>query len=88
MTRDNLATWIGSVGVALLLVAFLLTLLKRLRADGPLYMALNLVGAGLACYSSYLINFMPFVVLEGAWALAALTAMARMLFVRVHSGAG
>ncbi len=88
MTHDNLATWIGSAGVALLLVAFLLNLLKLLGADKPLYMGLNLVGAGLACYSSYLIGFLPFVVLEGVWALVAFMAMARMLFARTNSGAG
>ena len=88
MTHDNLATWIGSAGVALLLVAFLLNLLKLLGADKPLYTGLNLVGAGLACYSSYLIGFLPFVVLEGVWALVAFMAMARMLFARANSGAG
>lgn len=88
MTDDDLATWIGSAGVALLLVAFLLNLLKVLRADTRVYMALNFFGAGLACYSSYLINFMPFVVLEGVWALVALMAMTRTLFARADSGAG
>jgi len=61
--------------------------LKLMRSDGHLYMGLNLVGAGLACYSSYLISFMPFVVLEGAWALGALMAIARTFFGRAGSGA-
>ncbi|HKS94782.1 MAG TPA: hypothetical protein VJV74_01485 [Terriglobia bacterium] len=73
------ANWIGSLGVALLLAAFLLNLVKLLRADGRIYMSLNLVGAALACYSSYLIGFMPFVVLEGVWAMAALVAITRAL---------
>jgi hypothetical protein len=76
------ATLVGSVGVALLLGAFLLNLLKRLPASAPAYAATNFVGAGLACYSSYLIDFMPFVVLEGVWALAALVALARSLTFR------
>ena len=71
------ATLIGSVGVALLLVAFILNLLKLLQADTRLYIGLNFVGAALACYSSYLIDFVPFVVLEGVWAAAALFALAR-----------
>ena len=37
----------------------------------------NLVGAGLACWSSYLIGFLPFVVLEGVWALAAAYALGK-----------
>jgi hypothetical protein len=35
------------------------------------------LGAALACYSSYLIDFLPFVVLEGVWAIAAAVALAR-----------
>jgi hypothetical protein len=81
MTHDNQATLIGFVGVALLLVAFLFNMFRLLRSDGHLYMSLNLVGAALACYSSYLISFIPFVVLEGVWAVAALAAIARALFL-------
>ncbi len=85
MPHDDQATWIGFVGVALLLIAFLLNMVKVLRSDGHVYMSLNLVGAGLACYSSYLISFMPFVVLEGVWALVAFAAIARALFLSVKA---
>ncbi len=88
MAHDYQATLIGSVGVAVLLVAFLLNLFKVLRADGYLYMGLNLVGAGLACYSSYLIGFMPFVVLEGVWAVVALVAIARLLVLGAKTTSG
>jgi hypothetical protein len=71
------ATAIGSFGVSLLLLAFLLNLLKLMRSDGWSYLGLNFIGAAVACYSSYLIQFMPFVVLEGTWAAVALIAMAR-----------
>ena len=76
MTHDP-ATLIGSIGVALLLVAFVLNMFKVWRTDATAYVGLNLIGAALACYSSYLIHFMPFVVLEGVWAAAALVALAR-----------
>ena len=72
-----MANLIGTIGVALLLAAFLLNLIKRMSADGYAYSALNLLGAGLACYSSYLIDFLPFVVLEGVWAIAAAFALSR-----------
>jgi hypothetical protein len=72
-----MANVIGTLGVALLLAAFILNLLSLLRADGSAYSVLNLVGAALACYSSYLIDFMPFVVLEGVWAVAAAYALVR-----------
>ena len=70
---------IGSAGVTLLLVAFFLNLVKVLRSDGWLYLAMNLTGASLACYSSYLIRFMPFVVLEGTWAGVAFIGITRRL---------
>jgi len=72
-----MANLVGTIGVALLLGAFLLNLLKRMNAEGYAYSLLNLAGAGLACYSSYLIDFIPFVVLEGVWALAAAYALGR-----------
>jgi hypothetical protein len=72
-----MANLIGTIGVALLLAAFVLNLLKRMSAEGYAYTLLNLLGAGLACYSSYLIDFLPFVVLEGVWALAAAFALGR-----------
>jgi hypothetical protein len=75
MTHDILATTIGFAGVALLLLAFLLNLLKKMPAEGYPYASLNFVGASLACYSSWLISFMPFVILEAVWAIAAAAAM-------------
>ncbi|MFB3819621.1 MAG: hypothetical protein ACE147_18345 [Candidatus Methylomirabilales bacterium] len=72
-------TIIGSVGVALLLVAFLLNLVGWLPARRPAYSLLNLLGAGLAGYSSWLIGFLPFVVLEGVWTAVAAVALARQL---------
>jgi hypothetical protein len=79
---SNYANLIGSIGVALLLGAFVLNLAKRLATTAPIYSLLNFVGASLAGYSSYLIGFLPFVVLEGVWALAALGALLRTLGTR------
>lgn len=69
--------FIGFVGVTLLLIAFFLNLFRLLGADSRPYLALNLAGAGLACASSYLIDFLPFVLLEGTWALVAAVALLR-----------
>jgi hypothetical protein len=73
---------IGSIGVAILLLAFLLNLLKRLNQDTPLYSLLNMVGAGLACYASWIIDYLPFVVLEGTWCLVAAVALVRAFLRR------
>jgi hypothetical protein len=73
------ATLIGSLGVTLLLIAFFLNLANALRSDSKPYLLLNFVGAALACYSSYLIHFVPFVILEGTWATVALVELARRM---------
>jgi hypothetical protein len=70
-TSDILA----SIGVIILLVAFLLNLYKKLPAQSKAYGLLNLIGAGICCLSSFMISFYPFVVLEGAWAFVALLSL-------------
>lgn len=73
------ATWIGSLGVALLLLAFFLSLFKFIAQDGFACIGMNIAGAGLACWSSWMIAFMPFVVLEAVWCLVATAALAKRL---------
>lgn len=70
---------IGSIGVTLLLIAFTLNLVKKLEAGSKVYLLLNIIGAGLACLSSYLISFWPFVILEGVWTLSSLVIFLRTL---------
>ncbi|MFA6140745.1 MAG: hypothetical protein WC684_08480 [Hyphomicrobium sp.] len=75
----ELSTAIGSFGVGLLLLAFVLNLANRLKADSVPYLGLNLIGAILACASSWMIDFMPFVLLESVWGTATLVALVRVL---------
>ena len=70
---------IGSIGVLLLLVAFFLNLYGYWEHASRTYQAMNVVGAGLSCYSSYLIEFPPCVVLEGTWCFVAVVALSRSL---------
>lgn len=72
---------VGSTGVLLLLLAFLLNLFKILMQDTKTYAILNIVGAGLSCYASVLIDYVPFVVLEGTWALVAFIGLVRLFKV-------
>jgi len=68
---------INSFGVSLILLAFLLLTLKKVTPQDVSYNLLNLIGAGLACYGSILINAIPFVVLEGIWCLVAVYGLLR-----------
>ncbi len=73
----SLSTIIGSLGVALLLVAFLLNLFRCLPQESRVYILLNIVGAGLSCWASVLIPYWPFVMLEGIWCGVAIVALAK-----------
>lgn len=71
----NISDILASVGVIILLIAFLLNLYKKLHTQSRIYGSMNFIGAGICCYSSYLISFYPFVVLEGVWAFVALLSL-------------
>lgn len=72
---------IASIGVIILLIAFLLNLYKKLSANSRAYTFMNFLGAAICGFSSYLISFYPFVVLEGIWSLVALAS-----FIKVSRG--
>jgi len=66
---------VASIGVIILLIAFLLNLYKKLPASSKTYSLMNFIGAGICCYASYMVSFYPFVVLEGIWALFGLISL-------------
>jgi hypothetical protein len=66
---------IASVGVIILLIGFMLNLFKKISPESKAYALMNFVGAGLCGYSSYLISFWPFVILESIWAFVALISL-------------
>ena len=71
----KLSDILASIGVIILLIAFLLNLYKKLSAGSKMYGFLNLIGAGICCFASYMIRFYPFVILEGTWAFVALLSL-------------
>jgi hypothetical protein len=68
---------IGSIGVSLLLIAFFMNLFRYVSQENRVYIILNIAGAGLSCYASVLIHYMPFVILEATWCLVALWALVK-----------
>ena len=75
----NISVIIGSIGVFLLLVSFFLNLFKILKHDTKIYTTMNIIGAGMSCYASILIGFMPFVILNGIWSVVALVGLISLL---------
>ncbi len=63
--------WIGFIGVTILLVAFFLNLKDIIKKDSLTYLLLNCIGAGIACFASVLLNYLPFIILEGNWTLVS-----------------
>lgn len=63
--------FIGSIGVSLLLIAYFLNLKNVIQKDSLTYLALNLVGASMACLASVLLRYLPFIILEGCWAMVS-----------------
>jgi len=71
----KLSDIIASIGVIILLIAFLLNLYKKLSADSKVYSLMNFIGAGICCFASWMVSFYPFVILEGVWGFVALVSL-------------
>jgi len=62
---------IGFIGVTILLIAYFLNLTDKIGKDSLVYLQMNFFGAGLACLASVLMNYWPFIILEGSWTLVS-----------------
>lgn len=69
--------YLGFAGVSLILIAYFLNLWKWLDTDHLAYVLLNCVGAFLACLASVIMEYLPFVLLEGVWFLVSAVALWR-----------
>ena len=68
----------GLVGVVLMLLAYGLAQLGRLKIDGAPALLLNLIGALLVLGSLVYRFNLPAVIIESAWALIALLGLLRL----------
>jgi len=67
----KISDWIGFAGVSILLLAFFLNLINKIKKEELSYILLNIIGAGVACWASAMIKYLPFVVLEGCWTIVS-----------------
>jgi hypothetical protein len=67
------------VGAVLILSAFVLAQLGRLRTASLTYMVLNFVGAGILAVVAALDGDTGFLLLEGVWAVVSGFGIARLL---------
>ena len=75
----TIVDWIGSLGVFLILLAYFLNIVGIVSSKHVWFIFLNLIGAILACLASILLNYWPFIILEGVWALVSLYALLKYL---------
>ena len=73
----NEVDWIGFAGVFQILLAYVLNVIGKVEKNDLTFILLNLIGAGMACYASVLMNYIPFILLEGIWAAVSLVALVK-----------
>ena len=74
--------WIGAIGVTILLIAFFLNLKGMLDKNGWLYLTMNVIGAGMACLASVLLQYWPFIILEACWTIVSVIGLIQYILNR------
>lgn len=69
------ANILNTLGVVLILTAFLLLTLKKVTHIDTSYNVINLCGSSLAAAGAYMLDATPFFVLNVGWILVALYAL-------------
>jgi hypothetical protein len=76
LSAMNVKDIIGAGGVGLILAAYFLNAFGWMPQDRR-YFALNIVGAAASCLASWLIDYWPFVILEGTWTVVSIVGFFR-----------
>lgn len=71
----NIIDWVGFIGVFQILLAYILNVAGTIKSKDLLFILLNLIGAGMACLASVLMNYIPFIILEGVWTLVSFISL-------------
>ena len=69
----------GTLGVGLILLAYFMNIFSLIPKEGKLFFVMNIAGAGLACYASVLINYVPFIILEGVWCMVSAAGLLKRI---------
>jgi len=71
----NTIDWIGFIGVFQILLAYILNIIGKIKSTDLTFILLNLIGASMACLASVLMKYIPFIILEGVWAIVSLISL-------------
>lgn len=67
----DLNTTLGVIGMALILLAFILSQMGEWEDTELRYDLTNLIGSGLMVYYAYTLDSIPFLILNAVWALVS-----------------
>lgn len=70
---------IGTIGVGIILLAYFFNIFSLIKKDGILFYLMNIVGASIACFTSYLIHYIPFVILEATWTIVSIIGLLKSI---------
>jgi len=73
----TITDWLGFLGVFQILLAYIFNVSGKVDNKSLLFILLNFTGAGMACFASILLNYWPFIVLEGVWSMVSLFSLLR-----------
>lgn len=62
----------GAIGGAIILIAYLLELFQHIDPYNKLFLAANIIGSALLVYYAYLLDSIPFLILNAAWVLGSI----------------
>jgi hypothetical protein len=82
MRNDLLVDVIGWVGVAALLLAYILVSMRRLDGGSAVYQGLNVTGSALLIINSFYYGAFPSVGINIAWIVIGILALSRIRFGR------
>ena len=75
----NLTDWTGSVGVGILLIAYFLNLGNIIKNNSITYLMMNVTGGALSCLASVLLEYFPFIILEGCWTIVSIAGVLKVI---------
>ena len=76
---------IGTIGVGLILIAYFSSIFGLIKKEGKLFFSLNILRSALACYASYLITYLPFVLLEGTWCIVSIAGLFKNTSAKIQN---
>ena len=81
----EISFYIGLIGMVLILAGFTLELLKKLSKDHIIYCLLNAFGSLAMSYYAYILNSIPFLILNVVWVLVSIYGISTDLKKRYSS---